>query len=116
MSENAVTIDASRVTVSDMSVKRSNRQPVRTKRQTQEQSSEKSSPAFSRSETLQIKTSSRVSTTSVTFVVDQHSGKSFIQVVDRDSGEVLRQIPPEEARKLSEALEVMTGNVVDTLV
>ena len=116
MSENAVTIDASRVAVSDMSAKRLNRQPVQTERQITEQSSEKSPPAFSRSETLQIKTSSRVSTTSVTFVVDEDSGRSFIQVVDRDSGEILRQIPPEEARRLSEALEDMIGNVVDTLV
>lgn len=116
MSENAVTIDASRVMVSETSAKRSNRQPDRAERQNPEQTSEKSPPAFSRSETLKIKTSSRVATTSVTFVKDEDSGQSFIQVVDRDSGEVLRQIPPEEARRLSEALEDMVGNVVDTLV
>jgi len=114
MSENAVTFDTSRVTVSDMSVKRLN-EPVRTRQQSPEQSSEPRQPAFSKSETLQVDTSNRVSTPSVTFVVDQNSGKSFIQVVDRDSGEILRQIPPEEARKLSEALEEMIGNVVDTL-
>jgi flagellar protein FlaG len=59
--------------------------------------------------------SSEVSIPSVTFVVDQNSGKSFIEVVDRNSGEILRQIPPEEARRLSEALEEMIGNIVDTL-
>jgi flagellar protein FlaG len=114
MSENAVTFNSSRVTVSDMSVKRSN-EPIRTRQRGPEQNSEPSQPAFSKSETLQVNSSSRVSTPSVTFVVDQDSGKSFIQVVDRDSGEILRQIPPEEARRLSEALEEMIGNVVDTL-
>ena len=114
MSENAVTFETSRVTVSDMSVKRSNA-PARTRQRVPEQSSETRPPAFSKSETLQITTSSKVSTPSVTFVVDQDSGKSFIQVVDRDSGEILRQIPPEEARRLSKALEEMIGNVVDKL-
>jgi flagellar protein FlaG len=114
MSENAVTFDTSRVTVSDMSVKRSN-EPVRTRQRNPKQSSRTDAPAFSESESLQSATSSKISTPSVTFVVDQNSGKSFIQVVDRDSGEILRQIPPEEARRLSEALEEMIGNVVDTL-
>jgi flagellar protein FlaG len=114
MSENVVTFDSSRVTVSDMSAKRSS-EPPRTRQKGLEQSSGALQPAFSKSETLQIDSSSRISTPSVTFVVDQNSGKSFIQVVDRDSGEILRQIPPEEARKLSEALEEMIGNVVDTL-
>jgi flagellar protein FlaG len=114
MSENAVTFDSSRVTVSDMSVKRPS-EPVRTRQRGPEQSSEPRSPAFSKPETQQVNASSKVSTPSVTFVVDQDSGKSYIQVVDRDSGEILRQIPPEEARRLSQALEEMIGNVVDTL-
>ena len=32
------------------------------------------------------------------FEVDMQSGKSVIQVLDRDTGEVIRQIPPEKAR------------------
>jgi len=47
--------------------------------------------------------------------VDEKSGQSFIQVIDRESGEILRQIPPEEARRLSAALKEMIGTVVDTV-
>jgi len=32
------------------------------------------------------------------FEVDMESGRSVIQVLDRDTGEVIRQIPPEKAR------------------
>ena len=32
------------------------------------------------------------------FKVDMDSGSSVIQVLDRDTGEVIRQIPPEKAR------------------
>ncbi len=32
------------------------------------------------------------------FEVNMQSGKSVIQVLDRDTGEVIRQIPPEKAR------------------
>ena len=114
MSENAGTFDSLRGTVSQMSLERSN-EPVRTKRLGSEQSSGTRKPAFSTAETAQVTPSGRISTPSVTFVVDQESGKSFIQVVDRDSGEILRQIPPEEARRLSAALKEMVGNMVDKI-
>ncbi|MEM8816846.1 MAG: flagellar protein FlaG [Pseudomonadota bacterium] len=32
------------------------------------------------------------------FQVDMTSGRSVIQVLDRDTGEIIRQIPPEEAQ------------------
>ncbi len=32
------------------------------------------------------------------FQVDMNTGKSVIQVLDRDTGEIIRQIPPENAR------------------
>ena len=32
------------------------------------------------------------------FEVDIHSGKSVIQVLDRETGEIIRQIPPENAK------------------
>lgn len=114
MSENTVTFDNSRVMVSDMAVKRSN-DPLRTPQSNPDRNAETKQSPVSETETLRIDREENISTPSVTFVVDQDSGKSFIQVVDRDSGEILRQIPPEEARRLSEALEELSGNVVDTL-
>ena len=32
------------------------------------------------------------------FKVDMNSGRSVIQVLDRDTGEIIREIPPEQAR------------------
>ena len=32
------------------------------------------------------------------FQVDMNTGKSVIQVLDRDTGEIIRQIPPENAK------------------
>lgn len=32
------------------------------------------------------------------FKVDMNSGRSVIQVLDRDTGEIIREIPPEKAR------------------
>ena len=32
------------------------------------------------------------------FQVDMQTGKSVIQVLDRDTGEIIRQIPPEKAK------------------
>ncbi len=114
MSENAVTFDAIRVTVSDMSPERSNESVPRVERSRKVQSGTRK-PAYSESKAASLAASSNISTPSVTFVVDQNSGKSFIQVVDRNSGEILRQIPPEEARRLSAALKEMIGNVIDTV-
>ena len=33
------------------------------------------------------------------FKVDMNSGRSVIQVLDRDTGEIIREIPPEKASK-----------------
>jgi flagellar protein FlaG len=111
MSENAVTLDSSRVAVSDQSLERTN-----ASRKAEQRSLERVAEKQSNSEkTSRIQVSNNVSTPSVTFVVDQDSGESFIQVVDRHSGEVLRQIPPEEARRLASALKEVLGHVVDTV-
>lgn len=52
---------------------------------------------------------------SLTFHTDKSSGEQFIEVVDPETGEVLRQIPPEEMRRLAQAFGKLVGNVVDTL-
>ena len=109
MSENAITFDSSRVAVSDKSLERAS---TKAEERSRERVAEKQSNS---EQTSQIQVSNSLSTPSVTFVVDQDSGKSFIQVVDRHSGEVLRQIPPEEARRLATALREVIGPVVDTV-
>ena len=46
--------------------------------------------------------------------VDQETGKNLITVVDRETGEVIREIPPEETVKLEARIEKMIGIFVDS--
>jgi flagellar protein FlaG len=50
----------------------------------------------------------------VTFRVDD-TGDTFVQVIDRDSGKVIREIPPEELRKIAAELKELTGTVLNTV-
>ena len=43
------------------------------------------------------------------FSVDRETGRGLIKIVDRVTNEVLNQIPPEEAIRMSEALAEITG-------
>ncbi len=52
---------------------------------------------------------------SVTFEVDSKSDQLYIKVIDRDTGEVVKQIPPEALRKMAKQMEQMTGNILDTV-
>lgn len=47
------------------------------------------------------------------FSVDEDSGKDVIKVIDRSSGDVLRQYPSEEVLDLVATLSDMTGNFVN---
>ncbi|MBM9603009.1 flagellar protein FlaG [Desulfopila inferna] len=51
---------------------------------------------------------------SVRFENDSEAGEMVVKVVDRDTDEVIRQIPPEELRELAEQLKGLRGNLVDT--
>jgi flagellar protein FlaG len=43
------------------------------------------------------------------FRVDQGSGKMVVTVTDGETGEVIRQVPGEEALKMAQRIEDMTG-------
>jgi flagellar protein FlaG len=49
---------------------------------------------------------------SVVFQVDD-SGDIYIQVVDKETGQVVRQIPPEELRRLAETMTELTGQILN---
>ncbi len=49
----------------------------------------------------------------LSFRVDSETHEVVISVVDEKSGEVVRQIPPEEALRLAKALERVRGLLVD---
>jgi len=47
------------------------------------------------------------------FNTDDETGKTYIKIVDKESGEVIREIPPEEVRKLAEKIDEMVGLLFD---
>lgn len=48
------------------------------------------------------------------FKVDENSGQAVVTVLDRDTGDVIRQMPSEEALKLAEKLSEVTGLLMRT--
>ena len=48
--------------------------------------------------------------------VDRETGKNLIKVIDRKTGEVLREIPPEEVVRLEARIEKMIGLFFDRSV
>ena len=53
---------------------------------------------------------------SLQFSVDKESGKTVIKVVDVDTDEVIREIPPEESRKLAQQISENMGAFIRTEV
>jgi len=51
---------------------------------------------------------------SVRFEQDESTNQFVVRIVDRESGEVLRQLPAEELLGLKATLEDLRGNLVDT--
>ena len=51
--------------------------------------------------------SDAIRSTSLQFVIEERGEPPVVQVVDRDSGEMIRQIPSELVVKLSKALDEM---------
>ena len=51
---------------------------------------------------------------SLDFSVDDSSGAVVVKVTDRDTGEVIRQLPSEEALRLSEQLESLRSLMFET--
>ena len=47
------------------------------------------------------------------FERDKETNESFIKIVDKDSGDVVREIPPEALRKLAEKMDEMVGILFD---
>ena len=50
---------------------------------------------------------------SVSFQVDEQTGQVVIRLVDPDSGEVVREIPPEALRRLATVLDDIKGLLLD---
>lgn len=48
----------------------------------------------------------------VRFTIDKDTEKMVVQVVERKSGTVLRQIPPEEVLQIAKALDAVKGLII----
>ena len=62
----------------------------------------------------QIKSLTEDGLYSVRFENDERSDGLIVKIVNRENGEVIRQVPSEELLDLTEALEDLRGNLVDT--
>lgn len=61
----------------------------------------------------QIKTLTDDGLYSVRFENDERSGGLIVKIVNRENGEVIRQLPSEELLDLSSTLEDLRGNIVN---
>lgn len=52
---------------------------------------------------------SQVAGTKITFDVDMATGKSVIMVLNKDTGELIRQVPPEQLLVLMAKMEQLSG-------
>jgi len=50
---------------------------------------------------------------SIRFSIDDSSKDVVVKVVDKDTGEVIKQFPPEQVLKLRERLSEMSGLLVE---
>lgn len=62
----------------------------------------------------QIKSLTEDGVYSVRFENDERSHGMVVKIVDRENDEVIRQIPPEELLELTQRLNDLRGNIVDT--
>jgi len=63
----------------------------------------------------QIKSLTEDGAYSVRFEKDQKNDQMVLRLVDIESGEMIRQIPPEEIISLTETLQELRGSVVNTI-
>jgi flagellar protein FlaG len=55
----------------------------------------------------------KVLSTTLHFEVDASSGETVVKVIDRDNGEVLRQIPSEATMQIARSLDKLIGHLID---
>lgn len=55
----------------------------------------------------------RVMNTKISFSIDTETNRPVIQVSDKDTGELIRQIPPEELMRVSQRLSDVLGILFD---
>lgn len=51
----------------------------------------------------------RIASTKITFAVDTATGRTVVRVLDKETGEVIRQVPPQELLNLVAKLQTISG-------
>ena len=59
---------------------------------------------------------SQIANTKISFDVDSETGEPIVRVVDKGTGKIIRQLPPEELLKLVDNLRNLTGLIVSEKV
>jgi uncharacterized FlaG/YvyC family protein len=112
MLANVVTFDTNRLTTSDKYL--SHLADLGRSINPSKHESQNRASRYSRSQTRQVQFADKISGAKVSFAVDKESQELYIEVVDRETGEVLREIPPGELRRLATALKETFGNLFDS--
>lgn len=60
-----------------------------------------------------VEESLRIFTQKVNFSVDKDTGRFLIKVIDSESGDVIREIPPERVLKISQQIKEILGLLFD---
>lgn len=94
-------------------------QQVESKRQASQQSTPSSAEEESKAQPeellSQIKALTEEGVYSVRFEKDTSSEQLVVKIVDQNTDEVIRQIPPEELLKLSKNLKELSGSIINTM-
>lgn len=69
-------------------------------------------PAVVKKAAEQINEFMRSSSRNLQFSVDKGTGRIIVKVVDQESGEVIRQIPPEETLAIAKNLDMPQGMII----
>jgi uncharacterized FlaG/YvyC family protein len=111
MSADIVTFDATRLTASEKRLSRLG--DVRHSVDHSKSKSDDRPSEYLQSQTRQVQVADQISAATVTFVLDKESQELYIQVIDRETGEVLREIPPVEMRRLAASFKETFGHLFD---
>lgn len=93
---------------------------VRAEQPVQESPKEKPEQEVSKAEleqaVVKLQDAVQIVKRSLEFHVDENSGRVIVTVLDAETGETIRQIPPEEVMALAEQMDEPTGKLMNVIV
>jgi uncharacterized FlaG/YvyC family protein len=111
VSVNIVTSDAKRLTTSEKYLRYL--ADVSRSADASRQESNGQHLASSRSHSHKVQITDQISGATVTFTLDKETQELYIQVIDKETDEVIREIPPAEIRRLAKSLKETFGHLFD---